>query len=253
MTNPISYRAGTLETPNLPWDRVAAAGVQGIELLWSDGLTAAAAEAVLAPHGLPVTSLSVMCKLADDGMPDLFGRVAAVAADLGATYLFTSAKRDEMPLAEAADRLRRIGDATGAHGVAVALETHPDLCTHAEEMAQTMAAVQHEWIGVNYDTANVYYYNHDIDTVEQAAACVQHVKGVHFKDGHGGYHDFDFPVFGEGIVPFDKVHEVFRQAGYSGPYCMELEGPAFDRDKPDELAGKVAACVSHLRGLGIGA
>ena len=55
MANTISYRGGSLDRPTLSWERVAAAGVQGIELNWSDGLTAAAAEAALSPPGLRVT------------------------------------------------------------------------------------------------------------------------------------------------------------------------------------------------------
>lgn len=251
MTNTISYRAGSLERPNLPWDRVADTGVAGIELNWTDGLTATAIDAALSGPGLRLTSLGVPCPLEDDALPATFALAAQVAAEAGARYLFTSAKGDNMSLQEAAGRLRALGDAAGAHNVSVALETHPDLCTNAETMATTMAAVNHEWVGINYDTANVYYYNHDVDTVEQARACAKHVCGVHFKDGHGRYHDFDFPVFGEGIVPFDKVHAVMQEAGYADAYCMELEGPAFDRDKPDELADKITRCVDHLRSVGI--
>ena len=252
MTNLISYRGGSLDSPSLPWERVAAAGVQGIELNWSDGLNAAAADAALTPHGLRVTSLSLPCPLDDEDLPARFGEAAAVAADLGAGYLFTSTRGDDMSLDQAAGRLRQLGDATGTHKVSVALETHPELCTNADRMQETMAAIDHPWVGVNYDTANVYYYNHGIDTVEQVTACVDHVRGVHLKDGNGKFHDFDFPVFGEGIVPFDRVHEVLQQAGYADAYCMELEGPAFNREDPNDLADKVARCVAHLRSVGIG-
>ena len=251
MANLISYRAGSLEQPNLEWSRVADTGVQGIELNWSTDVTAAAIAAALTPHGLRLTSLGLGCPLDDDDLPAQFGQAAAVAAELGAHYLFTSTRGDDMTLEAAAGKLQRLGDATGPHKVSIALETHPDLCTNAQTMKQTMAAVNHPWVGVNYDTANVYYYNHEIDTVDQVAACTDFIRGVHFKDGHGKYHDFDFPVFGEGIVPFDTVHAILQQAGYTDAYCMELEGPAFNRDAPDDLANKIARCVQHLRTVGV--
>ena len=251
MTNTISYRAGSLERPNLAWERVAAAGVQGIELNWTEGLTAKAIAAALSPHNLRLTSLGLPCPLDDDQLPELYGRAAAVAAESGARYMFTSTRGDDMSLAEAAGRLQKLGDATGVHEVSVALETHPDLCANAQKMRQSMTAVNHPWVGVNYDTANVYYYNHGVDTVEQVTACTDLIRGVHFKDGNGKFHDFDFPVFGEGIVPFRQVHDVLQQAGYDDAYCMELEGPAFNRDEPDDLADKIARCVSHLRSVGI--
>lgn len=251
MTNTLSYRAGTLASPNLPWARIAAAGVQGIELNWTDGLTAAAVDAALSPHGLRVTSLSVACPLDDAALPARLTHQAAVAADLGARYLFTSVKGDGLTLEQVGAKLRVLGDAVGTYEVSLALETHPELCTNAECMIATMAAVAHPWVGVNYDTANVYYYNHGIDTVDQVRRCVAHVRGVHLKDTRGGYHDHDFPVFGEGIVPFAQVHEVLRRAGYADAYCMELEGPAFRHEAPDDLADKVARCAAHLKGLGV--
>jgi inosose dehydratase len=250
MANTLSYRAGSLSSPSLPWGQIARSGIEGIELNWSEGLTAESVETVLEPHGLWVTSLSVGCPLEDDDLPARIGEQAALAADLGAGYLFTSARGDNMPLDAIAARLRRVGDAAGAHQVYVALETHPELCTNAAKMAATMAAVGHPWVGINYDTANVYYYNEGIDTVDQLRRCVAHVRGVHLKDTNGGFHDHDFPVFGEGIVDFAAVHEVLKGAGYDGALCMELEGPTFKRDDPG-LADKVARCAAHLREVGV--
>ena len=251
MANTLSYRAGALESPNLPWASITAAGVEGVELNWTDGLTAAAVEAALSPHGLRVTSLSVGCPLDDAALSSRLTHQAAVAADLGARYLFTSVKGDGITLEQVGAKLRVLGDAVGTYEVALALETHPELCTNAERMNATMTAVDHPWVGVNYDTANVYYYNHGIDTVDQVRRCVAHVRGVHLKDTRGGYHDHDFPVFGEGIVDFAAVHEVLRGAGYDDAYCMELEGPAFRREDPKDLADKVGRCAAHLKGLGV--
>lgn len=251
MSNTLSYRAGALDSPSLPWARIAETGVQGIELNWSDGLTASAVEAALEPHGLRVTSLSVPCPLSDDELPARMGDYAAVAADLGAGYMFTSAKGEGMTTEEAGARLRMLGDAVGGYEVYLALETHPELCTNAERMGETMAATDHTWVGVNFDTANLHYYNHDIDTVDQLHHSISHVRGVHLKDTSGGYHDHDFPVFGEGIIDFAKVYGVLAHAGYTDACCMELEGPIFSRDEPDDLADKVTRCVQHLQSVGV--
>ncbi len=198
-----------------------------------------------------MTSLGVLCPLEDDGLPERMAGQAAVAADLGADYMFTSAGGEGMSLAEAGERLRRLGDAVGAYEVSLALETHPELCTNADRMEATMAVVDHPWVGVNYDTANVLYYNHGIDTIDQLRRCISQVRGVHLKDTSGGYHDHDFPVFGEGVVDFAAVYEVLGQAGYDSACCMELEGPVFGRGDPDDLAAKVARCVDHLKSVGV--
>lgn len=252
MANTLSYRIGSLKKPHLPFARVAQMGIQGLELVWDQDTTAAQVKAALGSCKLSVTSIHVPCPLEDDNLPKTIGAQAAQAAELGARYMFVSAHAGSMPKDQAYDRLRRVGDAVGAHEVFLAMETHPDLCQNGDQMAETMKGVNHPWVGVNYDTANVYYYNEKVDTVAELKKAVAHVRGVHLKDTFGGFHDGNFPVFGEGIVDFAAVDKVLRGAGYAGAYAMELEGGTFDHSKPEELVQKVARCVAHLKKVGIG-
>jgi len=251
MAHLLSYRCGSLQNPHLPFAQIAEIGIQGLELVWNDETTVDAVQAATQPCGLQVTSLHAPCPLDDDALPALLGRHAECAAALGATYLFVSTHADDMPRPEAYERLRRAGDAVGAHEVYLAMETHLDLCHNAEVMIETMAGVDHPWVGVNFDTANLYYYNENVDAVDQAQKAGAHARGVHLKETFGGFKDGNFPVFGEGLVDFAAVDEVLTSVGYSGPYCMELEGGTFDASKPDELADKVGRCVEHLRQVGV--
>jgi len=251
MAHLLSYRTGSLQKPHLPFPQLAELGVQGLELVWNEETTVAAVRAAVEPAGLRITSVHAGCPLEDDGLPAAIAERAAQAADLGATYIFVSAHAGDMPRQEAFDRLRRLGDAAGQSQVYLALETHPDLCQNAANMLETMAGVDHPWVGINYDTANIYYYNENIDTVEEVKKAARHVRGVHLKDTFGGFHDGSFPVFGEGVVDFAAIGSALDEVGYAGPYCMELEGGTFDAGKPEELAGKVARCIAHLRQVGI--
>ena len=251
MTHLLSYRVGSLQKPHLPFSQVADMGIQGLELVWNDQTTVAAVQAALKPSGLKITSVHAPSPLDDDQLPAILGRHAEYAAALGAGYLFASVRAGELPKQQAYDRLRKAGDAVGKHGVYLALETHPDLCQNSANMLETMAGVNNPWVGINYDTANVCYYNEGIDTVEEARKAAPHVRGVHFKDTMGGFRDGNFPVLGEGIVDFQAVGKVFDASGFSGPYCMELEGGTFDSRKPDELAVKVGRCVAHLKKVGV--
>jgi sugar phosphate isomerase/epimerase len=253
MSNTLSYRIGSLKKPHLPFAQVAEMGIKGLELVWEPDTTAAAVKAALGSSGLSVTSLHVPSPLEDDNLPKALGAQAALAAELGARYMFVSVHAgDKMAKAQAYDRLRRLGDAVGAHQVFLAMETHPDLCQNGDQMAETVKGVNHPWVGVNYDTANIYYYNEKVDTIAELKKAVSHVRGVHLKDTFGGCGDGKFPVFGEGIVDFAAADKVLREGGYTGAYAMELEGGTFDHSKPDELAQKVACCVAHLKKVGIG-
>jgi len=247
MPNPLAYRIGSFQKPHLPFKQVAEMGIEKVELVWNDETSVDEVGDVLAPLGLSVGSLHVPCPLADDGLPALMNRWGEQAMELGASYLFVSVQAGDMPRDEAYGRLHKVGDALSQHEVALAMETHPDLCQNAANMLETMQGIDHPWVGVNYDTANVYYYNEGVDTIEELKQAVSHVRGVHIKDTFGGFHDGNFPVLGEGIVDFAAVKRVLQDGGYKGPLAMELEGGVFDSSKPDDLADKVKRCVSHLR------
>jgi len=49
------------------------------------------------------------------------------------------------------------------------------------------------------------------------------VANVHLKDMRGGKGDWDFPAIGDGHVDFGRVLEILRDAGYDGPYAVEIE------------------------------
>lgn len=252
MANLLAYRVGTVHHPHLPLAQLGGMGIQGLEVVWDEQTTVAAVKAAVEPAGLKVTSIHAPSPLDDDRLPEILGKHAEYAAALGAVYLFVSVHAGEkVTKQQAYDRLRRAGDAVGRHQIHLACETHPDLCQNGANMIETMTGIGHPWVGVNYDTANVYYYNEKVNTVEEAKKAARFVRGVHLKDTMGGFHDGNFPVFGEGIVDFAGVKQALDGAGYAGPYTMELEGGAFDGIKPDELAAKVGRCIAHLRQTGL--
>jgi len=247
----LSYRVGSLQKPHLPFARIAELGIQGLEMVWNEETTVDAVKVALDPVGLRVASIHAPAPMDNADLPALLGRHAKYAAELGAAYLFVSVQAGEMAKENAYALLRKVGDAVGEHEVYLAMETHPDLCQNADNMLETMAGIDHPWVGVNYDMANIYFYNKGVDTVEEAKKAAKHVRGVHLKDTMGGFEDWNFPVFGEGVVDFAAVAQVFDDIGYQGAYAMELEGGIFDSNQPDDLADKVSRCIAHLRQVGV--
>ena len=251
MANILSYRIGSPYKPQLALDRVAALGIPCVEVNLRPDEDAADAKALLDQHGLRAATITSPCPLADDGLLDIFENYCGKAATLGCAGIFTSVHAGEMPLEQACELLRRIGDIGERHGVKIGMETHPDLCENGDKAAASMQAVDHPWVGINYDTANVYYYNEGIDTVEEVTKEAQFVVSVHLKDTMGGFHDASFPEFGKGVVDFAGVFAVLNGVGFTGPFTMELEGPMMRAETPDDMESHVRACVEHLRGLGL--
>jgi sugar phosphate isomerase/epimerase len=251
MANLLSYRIGHPNSPALPLDRVRDIGIPAVEISLGPEDDPAEARQLLADHGLRAATLTAPCPIADDGVFDTFRNYSAKAAALGCSGLFTSVKAGDMPLDTAYERLRRIGDIAAEHGLKVGMETHPDLCENGTKAAASLQAIGHPNVGMNYDTANVYYYNHDIDTVEEVAKVVEHVVSVHLKDTEGGYHSPNFPRFGEGVVDFPGVFAVLNDADFTGPFTIELEGPLATSKDPEEQEAHTRACVEYLREQGL--
>ena len=251
MKNTLSYRIGNFEKPNIPLDRVKALGVPCVEIGMGPGADAKEIKNVLAEHGLLAGSITSPCPITEDRLCDTFDNYCHKAATLGASAVFTSVNPGEMPLADAYERMRRLGDIAYKYGVKIGMETHPPLCENGSKAVKTMASINHPNVGINYDTANVYYYNQNVDTVEEVKKTASYVVSVHLKDTMGGYHDGAFPEFGKGIVDFTAVFNILNEVGFCGPFTMELEGKLTSSDDPVIQENHVRACVEHLRDLGL--
>ena len=231
------------------FEHTAEAGLRHVEIMVPAADELEATAAALEQHGLAASSMHGQC---DVSRADIAEQVAAqmpAFAALGCKLMFVSAQRGELPAETVYVRLRMAGEVGREHGVTIAMETHPDLMTNADVALQTMQAVDHPHVRMNFDTANLYYYNRGFDCVEQLRKVVQYVAAVHLKDTDGGYHHWHFPALGEGIVDFAGVFEVLDEAGFAGPCTLELEGLEGDEKTEQLVCNRVAASVNHLRKL----
>lgn len=234
----------------LAYEHLAGVGVRHVEIPvpTSDSIDATRAE--LDRHGLSASSLHGEC---DVGRADVAAQVAAqmpAFAALGARYMFVSAQAGPVPLETVYDRLRQVGDVAADHDVTIVLETHPDLATNGVVARRTMEAVAHPRVRVNFDTANVYYYNREVDAVAELRRVVAFVASVHLKDTDGGYESWNFPALGRGVVDFPAIFAVLDEAGFAGPCTLEIEGLDGEARTERLVCDRIAESVGFLRRLG---
>lgn len=269
--SPLACRTATYkELEPQVLERLADLGVRAIETRVPPPGAAAALRARLDQLGLRVVTLHADCPVAQ---PDLADRIAAAMpafAELGAGYLLAATKSEGAALPLVYDRLRAAGDIAGRHGVTIIVETHPDLATNAKVAVQTMLGVSHPHVRINFDTANVYFYNTPEERVAllreyghrapdaaspadygvaELRAVLKYVGGLHLKDTDGGYRHWHFPAFGRGIVDFSRTLALLDEHGLDGPLTIEIEGLEGEEKSLALACERLAESVAYLRRL----
>jgi len=203
----------------------------------------------LRARGLQPATIQAFSDIGSESFVNDLGIACGVAAKLGVRVVFTSVHAGEVPVEDVYARMREAGDVAGEHGVLIAMETHPDLMTNGGIARQTIEAIGHPHVRMNFDTANIYYYNEGTTTEAELAKVAPYVASVHLKDSAGLYKTWNFPTIGRGVVRFAEVVRILGAEGFTGPYTMELEGIEGQSLNADEAAADVAASVEHLRSV----
>ena len=185
---------------------------------------------------------------------DLLKRRIDFAQAIGATIVVSDATRQLSVEAEDWARivrtLRQLGDHAAGRGVKLALETHGGITRNGALCAKLLDEVDHPAVGVNYDTGNIYYYNQGFDPAEDVKLVAHRVIQVHLKDTRGGKGEWLFCGLGEGRVDFPAVVKTLREAGFDGPWSLEIEGERGEDLTRAQSAERIRRSLEYLRSIG---
>ncbi|MDD4870882.1 MAG: sugar phosphate isomerase/epimerase [Kiritimatiellae bacterium] len=148
-------------------------------------------------------------------------------------------------------RLRDIAKYAWDHKVVLCMETHPPVGTNGDVARETLEAVNHPGLRFNFDTANIYYYNHDTNSVHELRKVAKYVAAVHLKDTDGGFNSFNFPVLGKGVVDFKGVFQILAELEFKGPYTIEAEGPLVSDLTRDQKVTFLKDSMAYLKSIGV--
>jgi sugar phosphate isomerase/epimerase len=236
---------------DLAWTHLPSLGIRHVEIPVPEPDKIDDVRHLLDSNGLAVGSFQGTCDVADENTAAAIAAQCDACEAFGTTRLFVSVKAGELDRQIAYDRLRAAGDEAGKRGVIILMETHPDLVTNGDIGAATMAGVNHPNVRINFDTANVYYYNEGVDAVTEIHKVLDYVEGVHLKDTDGGYQKHYFPTLGTGVVDFPTIVKLLTDRGFAGPLTMELEGMAGVQMSAEQQTQYVADSAAYLRKIGL--
>jgi len=187
--------------------------------------------------------------LSKEDSVDQLAQQLAMCEKMGVKYMFLSPKHGDAPKEVAYERLRKAGDIAKQHGVTITLETHRDLGTNADVHIETMKAINHPNVRVNFDTGNITFYNKGADAVAELKKVIDYVGTVELKDHNLEYESWDFPALGKGKVNFPGILQVLKEHGYKGPVTIEFEGTKGVELSEEQTKQAIADSVAYLRSL----
>jgi L-ribulose-5-phosphate 3-epimerase len=263
MANPLAGHTNTYHTYGFDeaLGGIAEAGYKHVELTavpgWTEHVSLdddpAAVRSKLDGYGLSAVSLSGHSDLTTG--EGLAHGVKAVrwAADYGLPIMNTAVGGHQSADENEAAFLENIGelaDAAEAAGVVVALEIHGDIMASSDVTIPLLGKIGRDSIRVNYDTANVEFYSGE-KAVDDLPKITPYLAHVHLKDTTGGKGNWDFPACGDGIVDFARVLGILREAGYEGPYSVEIEFQGEPWPPLDDVTAAMRRSYQHLSSLGL--
>ena len=248
MSNIIACRVASYgDYQERAWTHLPSMGILFVEIPAPALSQVASVKQKLKDHGLVASSLQARCEIGSADALDVMRPQIQACEELESRVCFLSVKAGEADHRQVFDRLRSIGDLAAQSGVTVVLETHPDLVTNGTQALQTMQRVNHPNVRVNFDTANVYFYNENTSAVGELEKIVDFVGAVHLKDTTGGYQEWNFPALGTGVVDFPGVFGLLNYRGFRGPFTMELEGTKGVKRTEAEQLQYVEQSVAYLK------
>ncbi len=210
-------------------------------------------EKQLKTHGIKASSVAGGVDLSKRESIEKFEHLARGAKHFGAPLIFCSIKTGGRPLPEAYAELRKLGDVAKQYGATIVMETHPDMVTNGDIAVQTMQGTKHPNVKLNYDSANLYYYNEGVDGIAELKKFLPSLGAVHLKESNGKPRTWYFPGLheGEGMVNFPEIFRLCNAAGFYGPFTMEIEGIEGENLSREQAVARVANSVKYLKSIGV--
>ncbi|MBD3352440.1 MAG: TIM barrel protein [Candidatus Lokiarchaeota archaeon] len=199
---------------------------------------------------LQALSLNYPINIDDKNNIQKFEDIIPLIKQIGPTYLFSSVKvKKEKKRAKGYRILQEIGDIAKENDLFISVETHPPYNTNGDRGKETMENVDHPNIKINFDTANIYYYNKDVDGKEELKKVLPWLYSIHIKDCRKKTKDWYFPAIGDGEVDFPGIIAILDGLDKTIPLTLEIEGIKGEKLSLEDVKKRVEKSVNYLKSI----
>lgn len=250
------YGRYDLVTENIMYDHLPAIGVNYLQISAPPLSQVGEIQQRLREHGLEAVVLTARyleenTVATEEASADWVSAFDA-AVQMGVSLVHSSVKADAKLRSLVYDWLAKMGDEAASRGITVVLETHPNLLHNGDVCLETMHAINHPALCINFDTGNMSFYNDGGDAVTELKKIASYVASTHLKDHNGKFQERHFGTLDTGVVDFSGVLQTLKEVGYTGPWILQVEGTAGEELTETEVKERLEKSVAHLRSLGYG-
>lgn len=200
--------------------------------------------------GLTSLSLCFPINIDDKKIIEKFEKSLPIIKKMKPKYIFSSVKKKhEKDLEEGYAVLSKLGNIAKEMGIFISVETHPPYNSNGDVGKKTMENVNHPNVKINFDTANIYFYNKDIDAKEELKKILPWLGSVHLKDSMKRYYDWAFPSIGGGKIDFPGLLNILNELNTEIPLTLEIEGEKGEKLDLSETLNRVKKSADYLRSL----
>jgi L-ribulose-5-phosphate 3-epimerase len=144
-----------------------------------------------------------------------------------------------------------LADAAAERDIMLGIEIHGDITSSGRKSIPVLQKINRPNVRVNYDTANVEFYDDGTKAVDDLPQTVPYLVHCHVKDHIGGPREWNFPAPGEGQIDWRRVLEILEQGGYTGPISVEVEFSGEPWPSLAEVNRSMKSAYQHLTSLGL--
>ena len=106
-----------------------------------------------------------------------------------------------------------------------------------------------EYVGINYDTANVIFYS-NVRPENDIDLCIKDVLYMHLKDKAGENKEWNFPALGKGNIDFNTIFKKLSAENNYCPFSIEIEFTEKGIKDINEVTKAVSDSAAYLKKQG---
>lgn len=209
----------------------------------------------LKDHGLTPIALSGHCNLMSEERLQDFIENIELAGKFGCEFIVSSTGEAHFGINEGSrddiliENIKKVLKKCEELGIKLVLEVHGEHGT-GEALYKIVSRVDSEYLGINYDTANVVFYGNRMPE-DDIKTCVEKVMFVHLKDKLGANNEWNFPALGKGYLKLDKFLDYIDKNGYTNPLSIEIEFTSKGPKDIEEVNQAVRDSYEYLKSIGM--